>query len=112
MVDAKRANEVVKARVEQIAEHIVKSFRYCDKEIPASTVIVLTGGGLTYIRGGADALATSLGKPVKVYTSANPQTNYNEYTSCFGLLYTACVEQKSAKKSLFSIFKRTNKGDN
>lgn len=112
MVDAKRANEVIKARVEQIAEHIVKSFRYCDKEIPTNTVIVLTGGGLTYIRGGADALSASLGKPVKVYTSANPQTNHNEYTSCFGLIYTACCEQKSAKKSLFGIFKRTNKGDN
>ena len=112
MVDAKRVNEVVKARVEQIAEHIIKSFRYCDKEIPSNTVIVLTGGGLTYIRGGADTLATSLGKPVKVYTSANPQTNHNEYTSCFGLIHMACSEQKRAKKSLFSIFKRTNKGDN
>ncbi|MBR1954504.1 MAG: rod shape-determining protein [Clostridia bacterium] len=112
MVDAKRVNEVVKARVEQIAEHIIKSFRYCDKEIPSNTVIVLTGGGLTYIRGGADTLATSLGKPVKVYTSANPQTNHNEYTSCFGLIHMACSDQKRAKKSLFSIFKRTNKGDN
>lgn len=112
MIDAKRANEVVKARIEQIAEHIVKSFRYCDKEIPTNTVIVLTGGGLTYIRGGADTLSAALGKPVKVYTSANPQTNHNEYTSCFGLIYTACSEQKSGKKSLLSIFKRANKGDN
>ena len=112
MVDAKRVNEVVKARVEQIAEHIIKSFRYCDKEIPSNTVIVLTGGGLTYIRGGADTLATSLGKPVKVYTSANPQTNHNEYTSCFGLIHMACSDQKRVKKSLFSIFKRANKGDN
>ena len=112
MVDAKRVNEVVKARVEQIAEHIIKSFRYCDKEIPSNTVIVLTGGGLTYIRGGADTLATSLGKPVKVYTSANPQTNHNEYTSCFGLIHMACSDQNKAKKGLFSFFKRTNKGDN
>ena len=112
MVDAKRVNEVVQARVEQIAEHIIKSFRYCDKEIPSNTVIVLTGGGLTYIRGGADTLATSLGKPVKVYTSANPQTNHNEYTSCFGLIHMACSDQNKAKKGLFSFFKRTNKGDN
>ena len=112
MVDAKRVNEVVKARVEQISEHIIKSFRYCDKEIPSNTVIVLTGGGLTYIRGGADTLATSLGKPVKVYTSANPQTNHNEYTSCFGLIHMACSDQNKAKKGLFSFFKRTNKGDN
>lgn len=112
MVDAKRTNEVVKARVEQIAEHIIKSFRYCDKEIPASTAIVLTGGGLTYIRGGADALSSSLGKPVKVYTSANPQTNHNEYTSCFGLIYFACCEQKTSKKSLFDFLTRANKGDN
>ena len=112
MVDAKRVNEVVKARVEQIAEHIVKSFRYCDKEIPTNTVIVLTGGGLTYIRGGADTLSAALGKPVKVYSSANPQTNHNEYTSCFGLIYTACTEQKNSKKNLFDFFKRAKKGDN
>ena len=112
MVDAKRVNEVVKARVEQIAEHIIKSFRYCDKEIPTNTVIVLTGGGLTYIRGGADTLSQALGKPIKVYASANPQTNHNEYTSCFGLIYTACTEQKNSKKNLFDFFKRAKKGDN
>ncbi len=111
VVDAKRVNEIVKARIDQIAEYIVKSFRHCDKDIPASTVIVLTGGGLTYIRGGADCLANSLGKPVKVYASANPQTKRNEYTSCYGLIYTACTDNQTSKKSLFSIFKRANKGD-
>ena len=52
------------------------------------------------------------GKPVKVYSSANPQTNHNEYTSCFGLIYTACTEQKNSKKNLFDFFKRAKKGDN
>ncbi len=111
MVDAKKANEVVKARIEEIADYVIKSFNYCDKEIPSSTVLVLTGGGLTYIRGGADCLSMGLGKPIVTYTSANPQTKRNEYTSCYGLIHSACSEGNSTKKGLLKLFSRSKKGD-
>lgn len=103
--DAKRTNEILKSRIEQIANYIIKSFQYCDREIPYNTPIVLTGGGLTYLRGGAYALSSCLGKNVTVYESANPQTNRNEYTSCYGLISEA-IKNNSAKSGLFSFLRR------
>ncbi len=108
VVDASQANEVVKARIGQIAEYIIRSFDYCDKEIPRNTPIILTGGGLAYLRGGADCLSGFLGKPVKVYDSANPQTRRNEYTSCYGLISEA-VRSRASEGGMFSLFKKMSK---
>ncbi len=103
--DAKRTNEILKSRIEQIANYIIKSFQYCDKEIPFNTPIVLTGGGLTYLRGGVHTLSTFLGKNVTVYESANPQTNRNEYTSCYGIIAEA-IKNNSAKLGFLSFLRR------
>lgn len=105
VLDAKRTNEILKARIGQIADYIIKSFQYCDKEIPYNTPVILTGGGLTYLRGGAYVLSTFLGKNVKVYESANPQTNRNEYTSCYGLLAEA-IKNNGARSSIFAFLRR------
>jgi len=110
MVDAKRTNEVIKARIGQIADYIIKSFNYCNMPIPSNTPIVLTGGGLTYLRGGADCLASFLGKQIRTYESVNPQTRRNEYTSTYGLLAEAVKGNKS-KGGVLSFFKRRFKGD-
>lgn len=104
-LDAKRTNEILKARIGQIADYIIKSFQYCDKEIPYNTPVILTGGGLTYLRGGAYVLSTFLGKNVKVYESANPQTNRNEYTSCYGLLAEA-IKNNGARSSILAFLRR------
>ncbi len=104
-LDAKQTNEVLRARIGQIADYIVRSFQYCDKEIPYNTPIILTGGGLSYLRGGSYALASYLGKNVTVYESANPQTNRNEYTSCYGLIFEAMKIGKS-KFNLLSLFRK------
>lgn len=100
-VDAHQTNEIIKARIGQIAQYIIKSFSYCDKEIPRTTPIFLTGGGLTYLRGGADYLATLLCKPVRVYDSVNPQTKRNEYTSSYGIIAEAI--RNSKRKGLFAF---------
>ena len=99
-----KTNEIVKARIEQFAEYIKKCFAYCDKEIPSDTPLILTGGGLTYLQGGAEWLSYYLGKRVHVYSNANPQTNRNEYTSCYGLLQYANT-LKQSNRGLFSFLK-------
>lgn len=106
VVDAGQANEIVKARIEQIADYIKKCFDYCDREIPRNTQIYLTGGGLTYLRGGCDYLSALLGKRIIKYDSANPQTRRNEYTSCYGLIMQALKETPEKPKGLFSFFKK------
>ena len=112
MMDASQTNAVIKARIAQIAEYIKKSFRLCDRSIPADTPIFLTGGGLSYIRGGVDCLAAELGKPVILYNSVNPQTNRNEYTSCYGLISEA-LKTNPPKKGFLSFLKSIGigKGD-
>ena len=105
MIDAKQANEIVKARIGQIAQYVIKSFSYCDKEIPVTTPIILTGGGLTNLRGGADCLAYYLGKQIKVYDSLNPQTKRNAYTSCYGLIAEAVKTNKN-KGGFWALFKK------
>ena len=111
-LDASQTNAIVRERIGQIAEYIVKSFRLCDKPIPASTPIILTGGGLAYIRGGVDCLSSQLGKPVRLYDSVNPQTKRNEYTSCYGLIYEA-VKTNTNKNFILSFLKTIGigKGD-
>lgn len=110
MIDAFQTNEVIRARIGQIAEYVIKSFRFCDKDIPVDTPIVLTGGGLAYLRGGADCLAAHLGKKVRLYDSFNAQTKRNEYTSCYGLIYAAVNTNKS-KGGLLSFLTRGRKGE-
>ncbi len=110
MVDAVQTNEVVKARIGQIAEYIMRSFSMCDKEIPSDTPIILTGGGLAYLRGGVDVLAQSLQKPVRLYHSVNPQTNRNEYTSSYGLIYEAIHDNKP-KGGFMAALRNIRKGD-
>ena len=111
VIDAAQTNAVVKERIGQIADYIIKSFQMCDKEIPANTPIILTGGGLAYLRGGVDCLAQHLGKRVQLYTSVNPQTNRNEYTSSYGLIYEAISTTKN-KGGFFSFLSKIGKGDN
>ena len=100
--EAAKANEVVKARIEQIANYIIRCFEACDREIPATTPVVLTGGGLTYLRGAADCLSEYLGKEVQVFTSTNPQTNRNEYTSTYGLLQYGVMHESDDKGGMLS----------
>ena len=111
MIDAFQANEVIRARIGQIAEYIIKSFNYCDKQIPPDTPIVLTGGGLSYLRGGADCLSVHLGKKVRLYDSYNAQTKRNEYTSCYGLIHAAVNTNKSKGGLLSFLTKDRKKGE-
>ena len=110
VIEASQTNAVVKERISQIADYIIKSFQLCDKEIPTNTQVILTGGGLAYLRGGVDCLAQHLGKRVQLYTSVNPQTNRNEYTSSYGLIYEAICTNKN-KGGFFSFLSKIGKGD-
>lgn len=105
-LEAKQTNEILAARIGQIATYIIKSFQQCDKEIPFNTSIILTGGGLSYLRGGSYVLSAYLGKSVTVYESANPQTNRNEYTSCYGLIYEALKAENEKKGFWSTIFRK------
>ena len=104
-VDAQNANEIVKARIEQFAAYVKKCFSYCDCEIPYDTPILLTGGGLTYVKGAADWLAYYLGKKVQIFKSVDPQTDRNELSSAYGLTKYA-VARQTENGGVMSLLKR------
>lgn len=112
MIDASQTNTIVKARINQIADYVVKSFEFCDREIPYDTPIIITGGGLSYLRGGVDAFSQRLQKHVQLYNNVNPQTNRNEYTSSYGLIYEATRKINKSKGGFLSFLKQIGKGDN
>ncbi|MEG2159536.1 MAG: cell division protein FtsA, partial [Clostridia bacterium] len=103
-VSAEKANLVAKARIEEIAECIKACFADYEYEISAETPIYLTGGGLTYIKGGAEYLSQCLNKRVKIIPLNNPQTNKQDYVSTYGLLDIA-LRQQPKKESKFRFFK-------
>ncbi|MEG1804138.1 MAG: hypothetical protein RR248_02905 [Clostridia bacterium] len=101
-VEANKASDIVRARIEDISDYIVKCFVECEFEIPATTPVYLTGGGLTYVKGAHEYLGKQLNKNIKIITSANSLTNRHEFTSSYGLLDLAIKQQKPKKKGLFA----------
>jgi cell division protein FtsA len=110
-IPAAKANEVVKARIEQFAEYIIKCFNEYSKPIPSSTHIVLTGGGLAYMKGALEILSQCLGRDVILFGNIDPHENRNELTSCYGLIHYSGVEDKQ-KLSFLSIIKNLFGGNN
>lgn len=49
---AEKANEVVRARIEEIADYFAKALELCPYEIKRNTPIYVTGGGLSSVIGG------------------------------------------------------------
>lgn len=101
-VKAKLSNDIVRARIEDMSQYIIKCIEECEYALGVKTPVFLTGGGLTYIKGGVDYLGTVLGKPFKIAKPLDPQYNRNEYMSSYGLLDIA-VKQNRRKKFRFRI---------
>ncbi len=101
-VPAVKTNDVAKARIEQIARFIAKCFSSYNREVPASTPIVLTGGGLAYMRGAVGYLSYCLNKEVVLYTNDNPQLDYNEYNSVYAIISNELTAMPTTNGAVFS----------
>lgn len=90
---AEKANEVVRARIEEIADYFIKGLELCPYEIRRNTPVYVTGGGLTSVTGGVEYFAQYLGISVKNALPDIPQATKEYYTSAYGLLDIA-LKQK------------------
>ncbi|MDD3831932.1 MAG: hypothetical protein PHW00_06410 [Clostridia bacterium] len=102
-VNALQTNQIVMARIEDIAQFIVKCFAECDFAIPSNTPVYITGGGMTYIRGGVDYLAKSLHKQITIPKPTNASCDKHEHMSAYGLMDLA-VAHAVPKKKFFRFF--------
>ena len=77
---------IITPRVDEIAEAIQKLLEDSGIRLGNWSNIYLTGGGLSFNRGGKDYLATKLGRPVRDTPKRTATLNSHAYSSALGLL--------------------------
>ncbi len=104
--NAVKTNEVVKARIEEIARYTIQCFEDCEYDIPPQTPIFLGGEGLINTKGAAEELTKCFGKQVKVIKTPATLTDKKEYASAYSLLDLACKQSAPQKKNFLNWLKR------
>jgi len=105
-INMRNANEIVKARIEEIGRLITAALNNAKYECPDSTKISLTGGGLSYIKGAKDYLSKVLGKPVEVVAPGNPTMNRPHYSAVLGLLSSALKREEGKDGGMKKLLKK------
>ena len=78
--------DIITPRVDEIAEEIQKLLEDSGIRLGNWSNIYLTGGGLSFNRGGKDYLATRLGRPVRDISKRTTTLNSHAYSSALGLM--------------------------
>ena len=68
--------------------------------------IYLTGGGISYLKGGKDLLSKSIGANIEILSPQVPQLNRAHFSSVIGLLDLALAKCQSQKLSFKDKLKR------
>ncbi len=108
-VSAKLVNEIILARLDMFGEvfnKILNSGEFNLQNKPFIPIL-LTGGGLNYLKGAKDYLEKQMGKNLSFIAPMVPQMNRPHYSGILSLLDIALTQEKNIKKSIFQkIFKR------
>lgn len=94
---------IITARVDEIAEEIKSAINESGIKLGTWSNIYLTGGGLSFNRGGKDYLASKLGRPVRETPKRTVRMNSHVYSSTMGLmdLIIETMEQQRTPSSGF-----------
>ena len=94
-------SEIITPRVEEIAEDIQKSLDDSGIHLGNWSNIYLTGGGLSFNRGGRDFLSSKLGRPVRDTPKRTAKLNSHAYSSALGLmdLIIDTIEQRNRQSA-------------
>jgi len=95
------SNEIVRCRVEDIAEHIIECINGCPHKLPEKLKVFVTGGAFAYLKGGYNTLARCLNMAIYPAQINLPQYDKQEYTSAYGLIGIALSQCKPVKKGFF-----------
>lgn len=98
-VPAKVVNEIVEARLDLIASTINKLINSTNVNLPDYLPVNLTGGGLSYLKGGKDYLSKVMGRNIEIVAPNIPQLNRPHYSSALGLLDFALKQEESIKEN-------------
>ena len=86
---AKAANEIVEARLEIIAKYINKCLERCKYELPEYLPVLLTGGGINYIKGARDFMSRKLGRKVQLVSPPVGEGNKPDFSAEIAMLDVA-----------------------
>jgi cell division ATPase FtsA len=104
-ISIKEVNELVYARIEQIAKTVSKCLKNNELDF-RSMPIYLTGGGITYLRGVNEILADVFEKPVETLSSSIPQLDKPHLSSTLGLINEVLSVQEKKKFSFVDFLKK------
>jgi cell division protein FtsA len=105
-VPMKETIEVATARIEGIARTIQKCIMESQVKLPDYLPLLLTGGGISYMRGAADILSRVLDRNVEVVAPRLPQMDKPHLSSSVGLLRFALNLAEKEKGGFWSkLFK-------
>ena len=104
--EAKLTNDIVKARMDMIATLISKSLIVLKNTYNGYLPIYLTGGGISYLKGGKDYLSKAIGANIEVLSPKVPQLNRPHFSSVLGILDLALSQNETKKLSLKDKLKK------
>ena len=104
-VDAGIANAVVASRVTQISKMVAKCLSKCKFEYPDYIPILITGGGICYLKGARDLMSKVLGKDVRIVAPSVPQLDKPHVSSLLGLLDVGLKQSKVNNAFFSKLFK-------
>ena len=98
---AKVVNDVVRLRLQTIADPIDKCLADCANDYPAYITCYLTGGGLSYLKGGRDYLSKCLNRQVDIAEPKVPPFSRPHMSSVIGVMDMVLSSVDSRKKKGF-----------
>lgn len=96
-------NEMAKECIGYIASYVKKAIESLRADIPASTTLYLTGGGLFTVRGAAECLSKYCGREVRYIQPSVANYAKPYYSTTAGLIFEAMDMEKANK---FGFIKR------
>lgn len=84
-VPIQKANAVVRTSLDLLAEKIDDALKEC-ADLPDNGVFALTGGGISFIRGGKEYLSTRIGYGLNVLAPRIPFTSKPDESAFFGAI--------------------------
>lgn len=108
-ISAKFVNDIILARLEMfsnIFNKILNSSEFNLQNKPFIPILI-TGGGLNYLKGAKDYLSKQMGRNLEYIAPSVPQLNRPHYSSILSLLDISLTQEKNIKKSfLQKLFNR------
>ena len=105
-VNAKQANDIVLARLEQIAGIINQCIEASNIPFEENKTVLLTGGGISLVRGARDRLSKYLGRRVEVVAPVVPELNKPNLSAAISLLNFALDQAPTVKLNIFKFFNK------